>query len=70
MIAGAGAQETAELFPALVLRCGLLGGLEALRPPLGRDGCGEIGELLRLQREKLVAGLRCLQRRRSPTGST
>ncbi len=59
MIAGARAKKTAELFPALVLRCGLLGGLKRLRPPLGNHSCGEIGELLRLQGEKLVAGLRC-----------
>ena len=35
---------------------------EALRPALRGDDRGEVGELLGLQREKLVAGLRRLQR--------
>ena len=59
MIAGAGVKEATELFPGLVLRRGLLGGLKRLRTALGSDGSGEVGELLRLQGEKLVAGLRC-----------
>ena len=59
MIAGAGAKEAAELFSSLVLRRGLLRGLKRLRAALGSHSSREIGELLRLKREKLVAGLRC-----------
>lgn len=42
----------------------LTGRLERLRAPLSRNDCGHVRELLRLQREKLVPGLRCLQRAR------
>jgi len=45
LIAGAGVKEATELFPGLVLRRGLLGGLKRLRTALGSDGSGEIGEL-------------------------
>jgi len=54
-----GLQEATELFPGLVLRRSLLRGLKVLCAALGSHSCGEVGELLRLQGEKLVAGLRC-----------
>ena len=43
MIAGAGVKEAAELFPGLVLGCGLLRGLKVLCAALGSDGSGKIG---------------------------
>ena len=60
LIALAGCEEAAKLLTPLLLRRGALGCFKALRTSLrGNDG-GEIAELLRLQGEDLVAGLRCL----------
>ena len=50
------------MLPALVLSGGMLGGLQVLRAPMGRDDRGEIRELLGLQRQELIAGLARLQR--------
>src|SRR5689334_114392 len=54
-------QETPELLSALILGRGALSRFKALRPALRRRGRREIGKLLRLKREDLVAGLSCLQ---------
>jgi len=54
-------QETAKLFPALVLRGCALCSFQVLSTPLGSDRCGEIGELLGQQGRQLVAGLGGLQ---------
>src|SRR3954470_8084121 len=54
-------QKSAELFSALVLSHGALRRFKALRPSLSREGSGEIGELLCLKRQDLIATLRCLQ---------
>src|SRR5258708_1612858 len=54
-------QKAPELLSALVLRGRTLSRFKALRPPLCRYGSGEIGELLRLKREDLIAGLSSLQ---------
>lgn len=54
-------QETPELLPALVLgRCALCG-FQALSASLRCDSCGQIGELLGLQCDELIAGLGRLQ---------
>src|SRR3546814_18033230 len=49
--------EAAEAFAAFGLGGGAARGVEHLRAALRRDRGGEIGELLRLDREDLVAGL-------------
>ena len=54
-------QKPSELFSALVLRRGALRRFKVLRPALSRESSREIGELLRLKCEDLVAGLGCLQ---------
>src|SRR3954453_23648604 len=54
-------QKPPELFSPLVLGYRSLRRLKALRPTLCRDSGGEIGELLRLKCEDLVAGLGGLQ---------
>ena len=64
LIAGARRQEPSALFATLFGRGRSLGLGQALRPAVGGNDGGEIGKLLRLQREKLVAGLRRLQRSR------
>ena len=57
LIALAGGQKAPQLFPALILSDGSLSGLQILCSPLRSNGRGEIGELLRLQRKELIAGL-------------
>src|SRR5262249_36846064 len=54
-------EETPQTLPALVLGGHSLSGLQALRSSLGRNNCGEIGNLLRLKSQKLIASLACLQ---------
>ena len=54
----AGAQEPPQLLATLILRRGALRRLKGLRPALRGDGRREIGELLRLKRKDLIAGLR------------
>src|SRR3954468_22598713 len=54
-------QKPPELFSPLVLGCRALRRLKALRPALCRDSGGEVGKLLRLKCEDLIAGLGCLQ---------
>ena len=54
-------QKPPELFSALVLCGGALTCFKALRPTLSREGSREIGELLRLKRQNLIAGLGRLQ---------
>ena len=55
-------KEATTLLARLFLRGGALRRFDVLRASLCRDGGGEIGELLRLQRQELVAGLCCLER--------
>ena len=55
-------QEAPQLLAALILRSRALRRLQALRPPLSDDSGREVRELLRLQRQDLVAGLGHLQR--------
>jgi len=50
LIAGALRQESPQLLPALVLSSGMLGRLQVLCAPMGRDDGREICELLSLQR--------------------
>ena len=50
-------EELIELRARLFLICGGAGAIEALRTRLGRDDRGQVSELLRLQRDELVAGL-------------
>jgi len=59
-------QKPPELLSALVLRSRALRCFKALRPTLSREDTREIGELLRLKREDLIAGLGCLE---GPTGA-
>lgn len=54
-------QETPELLPHLVLSGRSLGRFQILRAALSGDCCREISQLLRLKREKLIAGLARLQ---------
>ena len=54
-------QKPPELFSPLVLGGRALRRLKALRPALCRDSGGEVGKLLRLKREDLIAGLGRLQ---------
>ena len=61
LVALSRSQKPSELFSALVLRGRALRRFKALRPALSREGSCEIGELLRLKREDLIAGLGCLQ---------
>ena len=62
LVAAARRQEAAELLAGLLLAAARCGRLEALGAALRGDDGGEIGELLGLQGEELVAGLRRLQR--------
>jgi hypothetical protein len=62
LVARARRQEAAKLFLRLILSRGLLGGLQGLRASLGRDSGCEVGELLRLESEYLIARLRRLER--------
>src|SRR3546814_1067951 len=55
------APEAAEPFACLGLDRSVARGFERLSAALRGDRGGEVGELLRLEREKLVAGLRRLQ---------
>src|SRR5882672_2398438 len=65
LIAWAWCEEAAELLARLVLGGGALRGLQIVGPTLsGYDG-GEVGKLLRLERQELVAGLCRLQGTRS-----
>src|SRR5262249_2581664 len=50
-------EEAPKLFSRLVLSGRTLRCLEALCPALRRDCCCEVGKLLRLNRQKLIAGL-------------
>ncbi len=61
-VAGPRRQEATELFARLVLRGGTLSRFEALRSALRGDRRSQVGELLCLEREQLVAGLCGLQR--------
>ena len=54
-------QEAPQLLPALVLSDTSLGGFQILSTPLRSNCCREIGKLLRLQCEELIAGLARLQ---------
>ena len=59
---GSVAEKAAEaLAPLGFGRC-VSGRFQRLRPALGGQQCRDVGELLRLQREKLVAGLCRLER--------
>ena len=62
LIALTGRDEAAHLFARLFLRFGAAGDLERLGAALRREQRRHIGELLALQREELIAGLRRLQR--------
>src|SRR3546814_3876209 len=57
LVAAARRQESATLLATLFGRRGTLGLGEVLRPTIGGDDGREVSELLRLQCEKLVAGL-------------
>ena len=61
-VAGPRRDEAAQLFACLFLACRLSGLFERLRAALGGHQGGEIGQLLRLQRDELIARLRRLQR--------
>jgi len=50
------------LFPALILGGNTLGCFQALGAALCRDNSGKVGQLLRLHRQQLIAGLRRLER--------
>ena len=50
-------QEAAQLLAGLGLGRCRIGGVERLRAGEGGERGGEIGELLRLEREQLIAGL-------------
>src|SRR3546814_19128392 len=54
--------EAAELLASLRFGGGVAGGFERLSASLRSDQCREVRDLLGLQGEKLVAGLRRLQR--------
>ena len=62
LIALAGREEAAELLAPLLLRGGALGRLRLCARALRGDDRSQVGELLGLQCEELVAGLRRLQR--------
>ncbi len=62
LIAAAGRDEAGELLARLVLARRRLRAFEALRAALRGEQRGQVGELLRLEREQLVARLRRLQR--------
>ncbi len=57
LVAGTRGQEPAALFAALFGRCRPLGLGEALCAAIGGNDGGEVGELLCLQGEKLIADL-------------
>ena len=61
LVTDARGQEAAALLAPLFSCGGPLGLRERLGPAVGGDDGGEIGELLGLERQKLVAGLRRLQ---------
>ena len=62
LVARSRRQEAAALFLPLCGGGGVLGIRQRLRPAIGGDERGEVGELLGLEREKLVARLRRLKR--------
>src|SRR5579884_665005 len=62
LIAGAGGEEAAALLAALFSRGRALRVGKSPCASIGRHDGGEVGELLRLERENLVAGLHRLQR--------
>ena len=57
LVACSGRQEAAELLLPLALGGGTLGHVEVLRPALCRNRGREVGHLLRLERQELIAGL-------------
>jgi transposase-like protein len=61
LVADSRYEKAAKLLPALVLRGGMLGGFQTLRPSLSRNSRCEVSELLGLQSGELIASLGCLQ---------
>ena len=61
LISAPARKKAAELLVSLFLICGGASPIEALGARLRRDERGQIGDLLGLKRDQLVAGLGCLQ---------